>query len=317
MINFRIKVREFFKKYKYLIIIIAGVWLLIFIINYILGHLPEGEAKPIVTYEPHTSVMDETSKVPEKLQNPIEEKIKEFIDACNEKNYEKAYELISEDCRKTIFNDDIENLKTYIDTIFNEKKIYNIQNFTNKNGNYIYTVTILEDIMKTGLTGTDSLDEYEETFSMKEENGEIKLSIKGFIESNELNKLYEDDYFRLVVNSVNYEYDTVTYNVSIRNKTDGIIVLEDFSEDFEIAIKTKGSYRKRTGFYREPVIIRTNATGYFDLSFNRFYDEKGQVDSLILNDVRVLKTYSGTEETRQEELDNAIARYGLELELTK
>ena len=32
---------------------------------------------------------------------------------------------------------------------------------------------------------------------------------------------------------------------------------------------------------------------------------------MYFTDVRVLKSYSGTEETRQQELDNAVRRYSL------
>lgn len=309
----RLKIRDFFKKYKKLIIIILVVWVIVILINYLLGHMPKStNFELITTYEPHTALMDK-SEVPKKLQGPIEELIKEFMDACNNKDFEKAYSLLSEDCKKDVFPQ-IEYLEDYIEVIFNEKKIYNIQNFSNKDNYYIYTVTILNDIMASGLTD-EELDTYEETFVIKEEKGNLKLSIRGYIANNKIDVMYEDEYIKINIENVKVDYETVTYIAKIRNKTDNYIVLDNSTEKYEIVLNTDMGYRNLHGFYIEPVVLEPDVTKNFELTFGRYYDETGNINSLIFNDIRVLKSYTGLPSTREDELKNAVKRYSFELDL--
>ncbi len=304
----RLKIRNFFKKYGSIILIVLVIWGIILLINYFVGHRPEKQER-ITTYEPHKSVMDSTS-VPEKLKDPIENKINEFIKNCNEKKYDDAYEMLSKECRDNVF-EDIDTFKEYVDSVFDEKKIYNIQDFSNdsENGIYIYTVTILEDIMVTGLTNETGLETYEETFVFKNEDNDLKLSIRGFIDNKKVDKMYEDNYIKIKVESVKIDYETMTYTINVRNKTDGVVVLDDQSGTKEISLNVDGEARKRYGMYLEPIVVNKGETKTFELTFMRFYDEKFEVKSLGFNDIRILKSYTGEEETRQSELDNAIARF--------
>ena len=90
--NFILKMKDFWRKNKTKIIIALLIWLVIVIINYILKNV-NVEITPKTTYEPHTAIMDD-SKVPEKLQNPIEELISKYINYCNNKEYENAYNML-------------------------------------------------------------------------------------------------------------------------------------------------------------------------------------------------------------------------------
>ena len=314
MINLiRLKIREFFKKYKTMIIIALSIWAIVLVINYILGRMPEVELVPITDYEPHIAVMDK-SEVPQKLRYPIEEKISEFIKYCNEKEYEKAYELLSEDCRKNLYPK-MDDFKIYVNLIFTTKKICNIQNFSNKDGNYIYTVTIIDDIMATGSTGLEKIEEYEETFVMKEEDGEIKLSIRGYIGNEKIDKMYEDDYLKITIDDSKVEYETITYSVKIKNKTDYIIVLEDSSQKYEVVLDINGEYRRRKGIFLDSILLYPDETKTFELKYTKFYDEKGKINNIIFYDIRILKSYTGTEETRQDEIKNGIARYSVSIKM--
>ena len=270
MPNIRLKIRDFIKKYKNIIIAVLVVWAIVIIINYVIGNAPKIDTGPITTYKPHTAVMD-SSEVPQKLQNPIEEKIAEFIKACNNKDYEKAYSLLSQACKKNVYPE-IDNFKEYVDVVFYTKKIHNIQNFSNKDGNYIYYVTILDDIMATGSTDMEDIDTYEEMFTMKEEDGEVKISIRGYIGNDKIDQMYEDEYLKITIDDVKINYDTMTYYAKVRNKTDDIIVLADFSESYEISLYADGFYRKLNGLFLEKIIVKPEETKNLELTFARYYD---------------------------------------------
>lgn len=311
--DFRLKIRDFFRRNKIRLIVIIVAWVGVIILNQYLGHIDAPEL-PKTTYSPHTAVMDD-SVVPKRLQSPIEELIKKYVDYCNAKDYENAYNLLTDDCKKNVFSDNIDNFKMYVDSVFDTKKIYNIQNFSNKDGTYIYTVTILNDIMASGLTN-EVLETYEETMVITD-NGtdDLKLSIRSYIKNENIDKMYEDDYIKINVTDVKVEYEYLTYKVTIRNKTDNIVVLEDFSVNDEIYLDTDYGKRKRSDLLLEPIVIYPEETKNYELSFTKFFDEEAVINGLVFGDVRILKSYTGNEDTRQSELDNAVSIYSITLDV--
>ena len=73
-LKLRLKVRNFFKKYKNKIFIVLVIWIIILAINYLLGHQKQ-KVVLNTTYAPHNVVLLSDSEVPENLQNPIEDLI--------------------------------------------------------------------------------------------------------------------------------------------------------------------------------------------------------------------------------------------------
>ena len=311
--DFRLKIRNFYRKYKIVILIVVVAWIAVLIVNYLLGKQTDIKT-PITTYKPHTAVMD-SSKVPEKLQSPIEQLIQKYIEACNQKDYETAYQLLTDDCKKNAFSDNIENFEEYVDSIFDTKKIYNIQDFSNKDNTYIYTVTILNDIMASGMTN-EELETYEETMTITDKGTDsLQLSVKGYIKNENVDKMYEDDYIKINVTDVKVDYETLIYHVTIKNKTENTVVIEDFSDANEIYLDTNYGKRNRYGLSLEPVALEVGETKNYDFTFTKYYDEKAKINGLVLANIRILPTYTGTEENRQSELDQAKSIYSVTLDV--
>lgn len=151
-IDTRLKIRRFIKKNRKKVIFVIITVAIIIAINYILKNMPEEEI-PKTTYEPNVAVMDE-SEVPKKWHSEIENRIKTFVDYCNNKEYQKAYDMISDDCKDAIYPV-IGDFKEYVDKRFQVKRIYSIQNFSNISKQYIYDVNFMSDFMATGSTGTN------------------------------------------------------------------------------------------------------------------------------------------------------------------
>ena len=289
--DFRLKIRDFFRRNKIKLIVIIVAWVGIIILNKYLGSIKSPEI-PKTTYSPHTAVMDD-SVVPTKLQTPIEQLIEKYVDFCNKKDYENAYNLLTDECKANVFSNNIENFKVYIDSVFDTKKIYNIQSFSNKDGTYIYTVTFLNDIMASGLTN-EVLETYEETMVITDDGTDnLKLSIKAYIKNENIDKMYEDEYIKINVTDLKVEYEYLTYTLTIRNKTENIIVLEDYSTNNEIYLDTDYGKRKRTDFLLEPIVIYPNDTINYKFTFTKFFDEKAVINGLVFSNVRILKSYTG------------------------
>lgn len=289
-IDLRLKIRRFFRKYKRIIFVAIIIWLVIIAINYIIKNI-DFEKIPYTTYEPNVAVMD-NSKVPTKLQEPISNIIEDFINACNNKSYEKAYNMLADDCREMKFGNEIDEFKTYVDTNFDRKKVHNIQDFSNLEDTYIYNVKILDDVMATGMTDS-AYSYYQEKFVIRNTKQGLKLSILGYVQTENLDILAMDDNMRIkVVNKV-INYDNELYEVEITNKTGDYILLYDGSLTNEIEINIGNQKRQMLTDNREGLIIlNPMETETIKMSFTKFADDGRTSRELIFNAIRVLNNYN-------------------------
>ena len=309
-LNTRLKIRKFFRKYKRIILIVIVIWLVIIAVNYFLKRMRENE-KPSTTYEPNISVMD-NSEVPKSLQEPINNLIGEFVNYCNDKEYEKAYNLIDSDCREAIYPT-IDKFKVYVDSIFSSKKIYNIQNFSNVNKNYIYDVRILDDILTTG--ASKGYAYYQEKFVMKSTKEGLKLCIGGFVQTDNLNIVAEDEYMKVQIKKRVVNYDTEKYYLTITNRSQYPILLLDGTLGDEIALDIGNQDRKLQTSEQNLIIIYPKENKEVILPFTKFVDDGRTSSKLKFNAVRILRSYSGDSNKMQEELENAYDKYSLNIDL--
>lgn len=313
-VDFRIKFNRFFRKNKKKIIIGLIIWSIIIIINYIIIFMDKKPETPSTTYQPHVSVLNNTQTVPEKLQEPIEDLVSKYFNYCNNGEYENAYNLLTDNCKRDVFLNKTENFKEYVDSIFEGKsKTYNIQNYSIVDKNYVYTIRILEDILATGTT--DGYGYYEEKIVLVQDGKDMKLSVSNYAGAQDFDVVAEDDYVKIEVVKKTMYYENEVYTVKFTNKTDAIIVIADKTESPEVAINLGEQTREISNLTFGNIVIWPGESKTRTLEFNKFYDDGVTTQSLIFNAVRVLKSYSGKESTRQSELDNAIKLYSVTIPL--
>lgn len=308
--GFRLKIRNFFKKNRRIIIFLLVIWLLVMVVNQILKRYSFEDFER-TTYNEHQAIMDTGETVPEKLKQPINETIDTYFNYCNNKQYEEAYNMVSEECKRIYFPT-LEDFKEYIDIVFDENKVYYLQNFSNYNDTYIYRMRIMEDLMATGLTNKDDLYFYEEKIALKENDGKISLSLRQYITSENIEEIYEDDYVKINVKSKDVFYEQEIYTVEIKNKTSNIVVMADSQENNEIILQV-GTESRATDNDNLYVVVYPNETQTFSLNFTKFYDEEKSSVGLIFNAVRILPQYSGFEELKDYELSIAKKLYSIEI----
>jgi len=306
----RLKIRDFFRRNKKTILVVMILWLLVILVNNFFKNnsLQEFERS---TYSEHEAVMDNGQTVPEKLQQPINETIDTYFNYCNNKQYELAYTMVSDDCKKIYFPT-LTDFKKYVDTVFDENKIYYLQNFSNYNGTYIYRMRIMEDLMATGLTGKEYLYFYEEKIALKEENGKISLSLRQFIQSEKLDQIYEDAYVKIWIDSKDVFYEDEMYHIKVKNKTSNTVVLADSQEINEILLQV-GTENRATNNNNLNVVIYPDETKEYILDFTKFFDEEIAVTGMVFNAVRILPQYSGLTDLKEYELKNAEKLYSIEM----
>lgn len=312
-VDFKLKVRHFFKKYRKILILIFIVWIFIFIFNMYLQKMKTTQA-PSTTYEPNMAVLNSSVKVPDKVADSFEEFIDEYVQACNTRNYKDAYNLVSEDCKKNYFNNDYDNFVEYVSNKFNAKKCYAIQNYSNYNDKYIYSVKLFDDFLATGLTNSNY--QYQEEFIVAsyDGNNNIVFSVGNYIESKELTAVASNNaYLKVDLKSVILKYSYELYEIKLTNRTDYTIVIQDGNSDGdEINLVVDGEYRNTTN-YDIDVVLKPNEVKTIQLAFPKFYDSNTTSDMIVLSAVRVMQEYTGLEENAEIELQNAIDKFSMNI----
>lgn len=285
--------RHFWVKYRRLVFVIFIGWLIIFMINMILKNKkPTGELKN--TYNPDTAIITDNS-APSKYQEKIKAVMDEYIRHCNNKEYQQAFDLLTDDCKDYLFDNNIIMFQKYVDNLFKNRKIYNYQSFSNFNSHYIYDVTILDDIGATGTTG--NYDAYTEKFTfIRQSDGSFKISTGDFIRKVNVNKQLEDNNMVVILNCYYQSYNKVSYDITIINRTDKYLDIADGTIGSEITLNVNGDKRNATNLSNAEVVLRPGATDTFSLIFDKYFDDKKDATQINLNCVRLIETYDGNAE---------------------
>ena len=289
-LKWRLKIRNFFKKYRKVILIVIVVWAVIIAINYYLKNKKEPEVLN-TTYTPHEVLLKSDTEVPEKLQTPIEDLIDNYVNKCNSKDYTGAFNLLTEECKTYVFNDSLDNYKEYVDEVFDNEKRYSIQDYSNYGEYYIYNIKIIDNIIKTGLTN-QTYAYYEEKIAIKQDGNTLKMSVDDYMDHEDLKKIAEDDYLKIRIESRENYYNSQLYTIRITNKTEKEVVLYDGIASNELAIESENDSRDASTV-SATMALEPGETKTFKVRFAKYYDEKTKATNITFNKVRIMNEYTG------------------------
>lgn len=310
--NYRVKAIQFWKRNKKRILIGIIIFLIILIINNILKNMPKKLPSPSISYKPHVTVLTD-KEVPKKYQKPIENLVDTYFNYCNNGEYENAYNLITDDCKKACYPT-LEQFTGYVNHVFEgKKKIYSLQSYSIVNNIYVYQIKILDDFLATGTS--EGYYYYEEKLILKEENGEMKLSIGEFISQDQPHIAVEDEYMKVEIFDRTVDYETETYRIKVTNKSDSnYIVIADGDQNNEVQLNL-GSRKDNPSKVVDSFIVKPNSFRFETITFNKFYDDGNTSQGIYFGAVRILNNYDYSVGTTQEVLDSALKLYAMEIPL--
>lgn len=317
-IELRLKIRHWIKKYGKILFFIIIVWISIFIINKFLGDY-QTEEVPNTTKTPQVAVMSANEKVSKKVQTSAEEFIESYVDACNQGKYQKAFAMISENCRKYEFDDDVEKFAKYVLEKMPTPKKYSIQNYSNTQGYYIYEVKYFDDMLATGLTNSEYNFTTEKMVLKKNSKGSFDIAVGNFIEYKDINSVAENDYLKIDVKNCIVRYSTQTYEVKLTNRTDYIIVVSDNYVEDEISLALSGEYRG-TENSNTTVVLAPEESITVKLGFMKFIDDNDEAQSILFSNIRVLEEYAGVasnNDIKKAEIEKAIDKFSMNIPVKK
>lgn len=314
--NLRLKIRHFFRKYKRLMLVVFIVWAIIFFINMIFTNMPK-DYTPTTTYEAHTSLVNNSETTPKKLQKPIEDIINEYVGYCNEGNYQKAFNMLSADCKKYAFNDDITKFMSHVLEKMPTEKVHSIQSYSSVTYNnrqmYIYQIKYTDDLLASGLTDTDYYYTTE-NITFYENDSELEMNVGDFMYHTDIKAISENEYLKIDVVDKTVNYSMEQYNVILTNRSNYTIVVADDQEPPEVSLVLPQETRNRAEINN--IVLAPSEKLTLTFTFPKFVDDGEQSQSISFPSIRVMEKYSGVtenipKEVIQSEIDNAISKFSM------
>lgn len=245
----------------------------------------------------NTSVAGERSAVTgevlqEKEISVAQNTIEQFIAYCNNKEIEKAYNMLSKDCRSEVYK----NLEMF-ETLYYKENFGGNVNKTAKIENWFgstYTVYISSDIMATGKIEDTRKRDY---YTLVDEEGTIRLNINSFVKKENINKEKTENNITYKVISRNIYMDYEEYVVQIQNESENSILLDSMQSTKTIYLENEDFakyYCYTNEIIGEFLKVNKGASTQLKLRFMRSYNSSQKNVSLVFSDI--IMNYNGSKD---------------------
>ena len=287
-----IAVARFFKRYGRLIIIVLTVWIIVVLINTYLKNHKKNNNSMANAYTPDVAVMDDGDlSVPQKYRTDVKQTIDTYFKYCNSQEFENAYNMLSDDSKTFLYQNNLQNFENYVKDIYTGDKKYYIQNYSNIGNKYIYEIHVIDDIEKTG--GTGGYKENAEKITVIRNKNDYKISNQGYIENRKYDNIIsqtEDMVVKVISKDISYGKEA--YNLEITNKTDKYILISDGTYSDEVTLNITDQKRKATNTQNATFLIGPNSTKSLTFIFKKFADDEKEPTEINFNDVRIYEQYN-------------------------
>lgn len=253
--------------------IIAFAIILLRIINNLLGSEIGTTNRNDVTDKPIQSTIT-GEKISEKTTDENTKAIKTFIEYCNNKQYEEAFNMLTDDCKEE-YNNDINIFKqNYTERIFKTAKTYEIELWLIEGDEYTYQVILYEDnLLATGGVGINK--NFQDYITITNRKSETKISINNFIRKENINKSTSLNNVEIVINNKRIYEDYEVYNITIKNKTDKTVMIANREKLDDICLldEKDTEYSSMINeLIQNELVIRKSAEKNIDVKFNKIYN---------------------------------------------
>ncbi len=231
------------------------------------------------------------SKLNEKEVEDNSQIIKTFVEYCNENKLQEAYNILTNDCKEQLYSTIDIFKQNYINQIFKTKKSYKLELWAESNNYYTYRITyIAGNVLQTG--GYDTENNYIDYITIVKNDNEFKLNLNQFIKKENINKKNENDYINITINNrliyLNYE----TYNITIENKTNNTILLNDKKALRSMYLLDRNDVQYISMINEIPASMLTitpKSNTTINLKFNKIYNADVRITSMKINDIYLNK----------------------------
>lgn len=273
-----------------IIAIIAFILIIIITVNLLLenNHSDNQEIEKNENRQPSQSVITGIELPTETTQENVNI-IQQFVDYCNNKDTENAYNLLSSSCKEEFNNDISVFIQNYYKPIFQTKKTYSMELWLNSVSSYTYQVKYYEDnLLATG--GTSINSNIEDYITVVNENGESKININGFISSQSINRTASNSNVEITIHSRKIYKNYESYNISIKNNTQNNMKISDGSNSNDISLLDENNIAYGSFINEIPMNLLSLTPGQkinIDIRFNKIYDTYRNIEQMQFTNLSI------------------------------
>lgn len=230
--------------------------------------------------------------------------IEEFVNSCNENDIDKAYNLLTDDCKETLFKTKEKFTENYYNLIFSEPRTIKVENYKNSSKGNTYKVTFYGDVL--GTANVSNKNYYQDYITVEKENN--KLNVNSLIRTSQINKKTEQNGITLEITKQAIYIDYEIYTIKVQNNTNKEICI-DTRKSSKSIYATGTDNIKYTAFANEIASNLYEITAYgsktYNLKFNKKYNPSIRTKKVTFTDV--------VEDYEKYENENILERLKLEV----
>lgn len=227
-------------------------------------------------YTPEKSVISNKT-VEKSVFNKHNDLIADFVNLCNNGQIDKAYDLISDDCKQELYSSVDKFKKNYYEDIFNKDISYSIENWADN----IYLIKYNNNMLSTGkLTKGGATQDY---IKIVNEDGKLKLNINGYLGKEEINKEKNSFNIKIKIISKKSYMDYEIYDIFVQNNNDSRLILDSLDNDKCTYLKDKkgtNHYLIKNEIDRNLLIIKEFSSKNISIKFDNPYINGRKIKSM-------------------------------------
>ena len=153
----------------------------------------------------------------------------------------------------------------------------------------------------------------------KVSGGKYEMAVGNFISYDDINSISENEYLKIDIQERIVRYSIETYTVKFTNRTDSTVVVSDNLQNNEVNLVLTGEYRARMNSDTR-IVLGPEESKTVSLIFEKFADDGDKTQALLFGTIRVIEDYKGVDGTKEEqniEIDNAIAKFSMQVPVVK
>lgn len=288
------RLRQYLAKNRYKILFgVIGIILLLLIIGNLSNISREQEKQNKKTtniegtsnvYRPQETIISGGNIVKEK-QEKNSNLINSFVEYCNNGEIQKAYDLLTEECKQVLYPNINIFQTNYVQKRFTKRRQADIQSWYNDVVD-TYKVRLTEDILATGNASmTGAIEEY---MSIVTENNVEKLSINNYITRKILGLQESNNNITIKLVSKDIYLDYEIYNIQITNSTNKKILLDSRQNTNTVYLTSKKGGRFSATIYelsQLDLTIGSNQTKNVKIKFNKAYNPTLKMHRMSFNNI--------------------------------
>ena len=279
------------KIWAILLAIVLGYALLQVLNNAIANHNTEENneqettSNNVVSYRNESESMVTGGRVSSTYSEQIGQVINQFFTYCVNHDPQRAYDMVSNNTKQVLYQTEELFEKNYYQNKFNGNKQFSFQSWSRTDTLYIYQVRIFDNMLATGQTSDNYIEEY---VTIAVEEGSYKLNLNSYLGRKQISVKNEDENLSIQVVMLDRYLDYEVYTLNVQNKTDSNILLDTKRKTNSCYVVDSMGNKFEALLYEnsdEDLEILPNEMKTIQIRFSDAYREGLQIKSINFTDI--------------------------------